>query len=311
MLKLDLNLKELKKIITHNKAKRFMIELPEGLKHKYLEIISYFKDTKKEFVLSIDTTFGACDIYENDLKKSDCHTIIHFGHSKFINTKQNIIYWPGYYSFEKEDIERAIKDIEKHFAKKKITIVGPIQYENFITEVINGLKKHNKLDIILGKKTNRLNPNQILGCDCSSIQNITNKLDAIVYLGDGAFHFNALHNEKSYKYDFQNGFKELQITKKPNYGALFLESKVVGIYVSSKIGQNKIKICEGLVKKIEKTKKEVIILYGNEINNEKLLGLGINMLINTACPRITDDYKNYSLPIIDYKEFLEVYKKYY
>lgn len=313
MLTLDLQLNELYKILKKQKAKRFLLELPEGLKHRSFEIINYMKDLKKEFVLSIDTTFGACDIYETELSKANCQAIIHFGHTKFVlqKLKQNIIYWPCYYTFENEDIIKATKDIEKNFKNKYITIVGPIQYKYFIKEIIINLKKNKKVKYKDNNKQVRLEQNQILGCDCSSVDKIVNDLDAIIYLGDGNFHFNVLQNLRAYKYNLNNIFQEIQEIKKPKFDAILLESKKIGIYVSSKLGQNKIKIAEDVAQKVGHCKKEYIILYGNEINNEKLLGLGLNLVINTACPRITDDYRNYSLPVIDYKDFLEMYKKYY
>lgn len=313
MLKLNLQLNELRKVLLKQKVKRFLLELPEGLKHRTFEIISTLNLPSKEFVLSIDTTFGACDIYETDLKKVNCDAIIHFGHTKFVLQKlsQNIIYWPCYYSFDSEDITKYVKDIEREFKNKKITIVGPIQYRFVIEETIKQLKKNKKLQYIANAKNGRLEQNQILGCDCSSVDKIANKVDAIIYFGDGNFHFNALHNEKSYKYDFQNGFEKIENKKTIKYDALFLEAKTFGIYVSSKLGQNKIKVAEDIAEKIKRNGKKCLILYGNEINGNKLIGLGINFLINTACPRISDDYKSYYLPVIDYKEFLELYKRYY
>lgn len=313
MLKLDLQLNELSKVVKRSKAKRFLIELPEGLKTKILNIQNALHTSNKEFVFSLDTTFGACDIYETDLSKADCDAIIHFGHTKFVlnKIKQNVIYWPCYYSFDSPDITKYVKDIEKEFKNKRITIVGPIQYNFVINEIIIQLKSNKKLQYIENKSQGRLGKNQILGCDCSSIQTIVNKIDAIIYFGDGNFHFNALQNTKAYKYLFNGKFELIENKIKPKFDALFLESKIIGIYVSSKIGQNKIKIAEEIVKKIKKIKKEYILLYGNEISNEKLIGLGINFVINTACPRITDDYKNYNFPMINYNEFLEMYKKYY
>jgi len=313
MLQLDLQLNELKKVLQKQKAKRFLLELPEGLKHRAFEIINYMKDLKKDFVLSIDTTFGACDIYETELQKTNCQAIIHFGHTKFVlqKLKQNIIYWPCYYTFDNSDIIKITKDIEKHFAKKKITLVGPIQYKFVIKELIKELNKNKKLQYVENNKQGRLEVNQILGCDCSSLDKIANKLNAIIYFGDGNFHFNALQDLKAYKYNLNGNFEEIAQHKKPKYDALFLEAKTIGIYVSSKLGQNKIKIAEDVAQKLKSIKKNSIILYGNEINNDKLIGLGLNMIINTACPRITDDYRNYSLPVIDYKEFLELHKKYY
>lgn len=315
MLVLDLQLNELKKALKKEKAKRFLLELPEGLKHRAFEIIEFMKDLNKEFVLSVDTTFGACDIYETDLNKSDSQAIIHFGHNKFVlqKIKTKIIYWPCYYSFDKNDLEKVIKDIEKHFTKKIITIVGPIQYKYIIKEIIVLLKENKKVKYQDNNKQGRLEQNQILGCDYSSLNKVSEKIDAIIYFGDGNFHFNALKNLKAYKYTFNGFFEEIKPENRPkiNFDALVLSAKKIGIYVSSKLGQNKILIAKDISKKLNKIEKENIILYGNEINNEKLLGLNLNLIINTACPRITDDYKNYSIAIVDYKDFLEIYKKYY
>jgi 2-(3-amino-3-carboxypropyl)histidine synthase len=315
MLELDLQLNELKKVLQKDKSKRYLLELPEGLKHKAFEIINFMTDLKKEFVLSIDTTFGACDIYETDLKKSNSQTIIHFGHNKYVlqKIKENIIYWPCFYKFDENDLKKYIKDIETKFKNKKITLVGPIQYKYLIKDIINELKKNKIVNYIDNIKQGRLEQNQILGCDCSILNKIVDKIDAIIYLGDGNFHFEALKNLKAYKYNFNKIFEEIEYKydSKINYEVLFLSAKKIGIYVSSKLGQNKIILAKEISKKLNKIEKENIIIYGNEINNEKLLGLNLNLIINTACPRITDDYKNYSIAIIDYKNFLEIYTKYY
>lgn len=313
MLQLDLQLSELKRVLKKDKAKKYFLELPEGLKHRTFEIIEFMRDLNKEFVLSIDTTFGACDIYETDLKKSDSQKIIHFGHNKFVlqKIKENIIYWPCYYSFDIKDVDKYTKDIEKEFKNKNISIVGPIQYKYLIKEIVSLLKKNKKVNYLDNNKQGRLETNQILGCDYSSLNKILNKLDAIIYLGDGNFHFNALNNLKAYKYNFNNNFEKIDTKKNINLDAIFLSAKKIGIYVSSKLGQNKILIAKDISKKLNKIGKESLIIYGNEINNDKLLGLGLNLIINTACPRISDDYKNYSIAILDYKVFLETYSKYF
>ena len=174
MLVLDLQLNELKKVLKKEKANRFLLQLPEGLKHRAFEIIDYMKDLKKEFVLSIDTTFGACDIYETELKKSNSQAIIHFGHNKFIlqNIKEKVIYWPCYYTFDKKDLEKCVKDIEKF--KNKNIYCKYYQYKYLIKEIIKTLK-NNIVKIINNNKNNRLEQNQILGCDNSSLNNILEK----------------------------------------------------------------------------------------------------------------------------------------
>jgi len=54
-----LNLGKLSKIVKNEKANQILIELPEGLKHSAINIVSELEKTGKKFVLSIDTTFVA------------------------------------------------------------------------------------------------------------------------------------------------------------------------------------------------------------------------------------------------------------
>lgn len=311
-MQLELNLKQLSSTIKENKGKSYLIEIPEGLKQMTLEILKELQKTKKEFVLNIETTFGACDLLEDSIAKAGCDSIIHFGHNKFVLQKINkkVIYWPTFYSATKKEILKFVDDLEKKFSEKKIIIVGPIQYENVILQVIKVLKKSKKVQICEGKQTKRLNKTQILGCDCSSISDIGNKVDVIIYFGDGNFHFNAIKNNALvYKYDFNGKFEEQKI-KERKLDAIFLMAKKVGIFVSSKIGQSNIIVAKKIKNEFIKQKKEPFILFGNELNNSKLLGLDLDLIINTACPRISDDYKNYSKPIINSEEFFALTKKY-
>ncbi len=309
-MQLELNLNALSTVIKKDKGKFYLLEVPEGLKQRSLEILKELQKTKKEFVLNIDTTFGACDLLENSIAKAGCDSIIHFGHNKFIlqKIKANVIYWPTFYSATKKEILKYVNDVERNFLTKKIVIVGPIQYENVILQVITVLKKNKKVQICEGKPTKRLNKTQILGCDCSSISQIGKSVDAVIYFGDGNFHFNAIKG-KAYKYNFNEKFEEQKI-KERKLDALFLTSKKIGVFVSSKTGQNNTVIANKIKNILQKQKKEAIILFGNELNNSKLVGLNLDLIINTACPRISDDYSNYSKPILNSDAFFEIIKKY-
>ncbi len=309
-MQLELNLKQLSSIIKKDKGKSYLIEIPEGLKQRALEILQELQKTKKEFVLNIETTFGACDLLEDSITKTGCDSIIHFGHNKFVlqKIKQNVIYWPTFYSATKKELLKYVNDIERKFVMKKIVIVGPIQYENVILQIIKILEKNKKVQICEGKSTKRLNKTQILGCDCSSISDVRNNVNAIIYFGDGNFHFNAL-KEKAYKYDFNGKFEEQKIKERKS-DAVFLIAKKVGIFVSSKIGQSNIIMAKKIKKELITQKKEVVILFGNELNNSKLLGMDLDLIVNTACPRINYDYSNYNKPILNTEEFFNLIKRY-
>jgi 2-(3-amino-3-carboxypropyl)histidine synthase len=78
----DLELEKAVKSILKNKAKKVLIQLPDGLKPKGKEIVDFLVEkTKAEIFLFGGTCFGACDI--PDCKGYDL--LIQFGHSKWVN----------------------------------------------------------------------------------------------------------------------------------------------------------------------------------------------------------------------------------
>jgi diphthamide biosynthesis enzyme Dph1/Dph2-like protein len=67
------------------------------------------------------------------------------------------------------------------------------------------------------------------------------------------------------------------------------DAKKVGIIISWKKGQNKIKEAERMKRKLEKRGKEVYILAFDNVSKDKIEGLKLDCLINLACPRLDDD----------------------
>ena len=58
--------------------------------------------------------------------------------------------------------------------------------------------------------------------------------------------------------------------------------------------------------KLEKAGKNVWILVADEITPEKLMGLNIEVLVNTACPRIRDDWKSLGKTVINAEDVEKV-----
>jgi 2-(3-amino-3-carboxypropyl)histidine synthase len=72
-LELDKAVKEIKS----KKAKRVLIQLPEGLKAKAQEIVDFIQEnTKAKCFIWLGTCYGACDI-----PKADFDLLIQWGHS--------------------------------------------------------------------------------------------------------------------------------------------------------------------------------------------------------------------------------------
>lgn len=80
----DLELERVVKEIKSNKAKRVLLQFPDGLKQYATLIVDYLeKKTNAEFLIWFDSCFGACDTPVGiDNLKIDL--IIQFGHNEMM-----------------------------------------------------------------------------------------------------------------------------------------------------------------------------------------------------------------------------------
>jgi 2-(3-amino-3-carboxypropyl)histidine synthase len=76
----------------------------------------------------------------------------------------------------------------------------------------------------------------------------------------------------------------------------FKEAKTVGILVSTKPGQERMKQALGLKAKLAGS-KETFIFAANEIKPDCFVGYNVDAWVNTACPRIGEDA--FDRPVVD------------
>ena len=184
---------------------------------------------------------------------------------------------------------------------KKIGLITSVQFTDYIKKIKNFLEQNNKK--IFVAKGNQKHPAQILGCDLSAGEKINSKVDAFLYIGDGRFHplglamktskdvfsFNPLNNHfsKIKKDEINNHKKTLRIKK-----IRFISAENIGILVSTKPGQNKLKKALQIKNKLEKKDKKCYIFCFDTLNLNELENFPfIDFWVNTACPRIEEDSK--------------------
>jgi len=188
----------------------------------------------------------------------------------FIHAKSNL------------DITKVLKKIE---TEGKAGIVTTIQH-------LHKLKDAEKIipdSILIG---------QVLGCDVSAAEKAKDKVDFFIYIGTGEFHPLGLAMKTGKKVIIANpatnqvsevSEKEIEDYKKKIKGKYlkFLSAEKIGILVSTKPGQNRLK--DAL--KFQKTlKKPSYILIANIFSENKLENYpDIDIFVNTACSRI--DFK--------------------
>jgi 2-(3-amino-3-carboxypropyl)histidine synthase len=305
-MELNLDINGLVKEIVTTEVKKIVLQVPEGLKTQAQTIISSLDKFGIQTYLSIEPVYGACDLATNFMDTVKADAIVHIGHTEFLNSKKKVIYWPCYYEATKEEISKLSKNIDSELANKRITFVGPIQYK----KVIELLEKEVKNVIIVKTKSSGLlQAGQILGCDTSILSPMLKEIDAVVYIGDGAFHISAItQNIQIYTLgglDVVLYEQKDDLKKKIMNEYIFKEAKNVGILVTSKIGQNNYKVAEKIYEELKKQGKSPYLLIADFISYDKILGLKLDCLINTACPRLVDDKENYKIPLINYKDILK------
>lgn len=163
---------------------------------------------------------------------------------------------------------------------KNLAITYSIQFKDIATEIKNVLKDKNITSFT-----------QVLGCSKPVFKNT----DAILLIGSGKFHGISLaYNTKLPVYILNRDTlnivskQDIEIIEKKQRALYlrYLNSNKVGIIVSTKPGQSKLKTA--LAFKKDSDKKTYVFLTNN-INSNEFENFRVDSWINTACPRLDMD----------------------
>jgi diphthamide biosynthesis enzyme Dph1/Dph2-like protein len=176
---------------------------------------------------------------------------------------------------------RKILEISK-VLPKNIAITYSIQFKNIAQNIKKILLKNHKITCFI----------QVLGCSRPKFPKNTN---AILLIGSGRFHGISLAygtnlpiyilNRNNLSKITKEEVEKLQKKQKAAY-LRFLNSNEVGILVSTKPGQNRLKKALEFKKQL---KKKSYLFLSNNINTNEFENFPINSYINTACPQLELD----------------------
>lgn len=195
---------------------------------------------------------------------------------------------------------------------RKIGLVSAVQFAWQLDEIKKFLEKKGKKAFIGKPSRHAVLRGQILGCDASSAENIEEKVECFLYVGTGEFHPLGLRTGKPIF--ILNPFtkkisripeESIKLEKKKQQIRIlkFKEAKIIGILVSTKYGQERIREAECLKAKLEKARKEAyLFICGTIIPNELLNFPQIECWANTACPRIDDSELYNNKPIVNFED---------
>jgi 2-(3-amino-3-carboxypropyl)histidine synthase len=308
----DLEEKRLKEEVRKRKAKRVLIQLPEGLKPYGFYLASIIEKTGALAIISADPCYGACDLATSEAESLNADLIVHYGHSKMTEEKKTLFFEAKAKSSVKDVVKKALPLLKDW---KKIGLVTTVQHVHSLTEAREELLKAGKT-VAIGDTRLAKYAGQITGCNLSNAKTIKKEVDAFLFVGGGRFHAVgvALATAKptiaADPYEKTAFIVEKAVDKilKQRWAQISLAKKAekFALLIGLKSGQKKLETAIKVKQKLEKNGKHVILLALREITPEALLQFpDIEAFVNTACPRVSlDDAPRFNKPVITFNETL-------
>jgi 2-(3-amino-3-carboxypropyl)histidine synthase len=312
----DFEEERIKQEIIRLRAKRILLQLPEGLKPEAPKIAKTIEKTGAIPIISADPCYGACDLALCDAEVLDVDLIVHFGHAKMVkHEKVPTIYVEARATVP---VEAAILQAIPLLADyTKIGFATSVQHLQTLDEVRDLLTREGKI-VVIGDSGQIAYPGQVSGCNYSNAKSIADEVEAFLFVGGGMFHALGialstakptviadpydnrafLVNEQAAKI-LKQRFANIQEAK---------SGKTFGVVVGLKPGQNHLDTALKVKEIADKNGKAAYVLAGREITPEVLLEFPtIDAYVNTACPRISLEVTSkFSKPVLTVNEFMVV-----
>ncbi len=306
----DFELGKIKELIKERGAKRVGLQLPEGIKTVATDIASEIsKETGAEVIISGNSCYGACDIDEKLMRNVDM--LFHFGHTDTFSFKKRkpVLKEKKVFFIELRsnvDIKPAVEKAVAEIQGDTVGLVATVQHVHALKEAKILLARFGKKAII-GKSRLKYD-GQVLGCDFSSAMGTC---EEILFVSSGGFHPAgiALYVGKRViaadPFTMQISIYEPEEQRKKRYLVIAraLDAKSVAIIVGMKTGQFELDKAIELKRKTVEKGLNAYLVTMDEISEDKLLGFKVDAFVNTACPRLVEDFTHFKKPVLSIKEF--------
>ena len=303
---IQLDMEGIIEIISNSGARIVGLQAPEGLKRSLPKMAKEITEkTGAEVILSGDPCYGACDI-DLDLGK-EVDLVIHLGHTTLGDGPDKFVYFEARMPGDLKDaVERSIPLLRG----KKIGVATTVQHVHKLDDALEVLQDHG-LQGVVGPACGRARyPGQVLGCSFGTIKGL--EVGEYLFLGTGRFHplGIALSTGKRVIASDPVTGEVAEIDPDPmlrrRWGAIAraMDSKKIAVIVSKKPGQRRWETARKIVD-LGKTKgRDMVLVYVDNIEPDRLINLGVDAAVSTACPRIAlDDAAKYNIPVLTPQEF--------
>ncbi|MDD5340578.1 MAG: diphthamide biosynthesis enzyme Dph2 [Candidatus ainarchaeum sp.] len=284
---------------------RILLQFPEGLKQKALELSRKYESEGHEVFLSASACYGACDIAIDEARWLKADKIIHFGHNRFVKTDLGVpVEYVEYgIDIDVNELAAVLPHIKQY---RSIALATTVQHIHQLGEMRAFFEKNGK-KVFTAKGERADKEGQVLGCDAGAVTKVAKDVDAVVFVGNGLFHPLAIEVGKPvFFYDtsakkVQDVSAEAERLRKRRKGAIAkaLTCRRFGILVSTKPGQFNLAQAEWAKKELRKRGLEAAILAANELEPLSVNNFMVfDAYVTTACPRMADDSEEWGRPLL-------------
>jgi len=308
----ELEEKRLEEEIKRRKAKRVLLQLPDGLKPKGARLAAVIERAGATAIISGDPCYGACDIAVSEAQDLKADLIVHYGHTRMMeDTGVPVVYFEAPVAIPLgKVVEKAVKLLEPW---KSIGLATTVQHIKSLREAEEILSSAGK-DVHIGDASEMLYPGQVLGCNYINAKAVASNVEAFLFIGGGRFHPLGLalatmkpvvvadpFEERAYPLD---AYVRKMLRKRWAGIEEARKAESYGVIVGLKFGQKRLEAALKVRGELRRKGKEAHLLALREITPVSLAQFPVfEAYINTACPRISvDEPSIFTRPVLTLKE---------
>ncbi len=312
MEQFDFEEERIKQEIKRLKAKRVLIQLPEGLKPHGFRLARVVEKTGALPIVSADPCYGGCDLAMAEAESLGVNLIIHYGHAKLLRHERvPTIYVEARATINVDDaVEKALLLLEKWRKIGLATTVQHVQKLDNVKEIL----LHAGRTVIIGDAGRMNYPGQVIGCDYSNVKSIVGDVEAFLFVGGGRFHALGValstlkptivadpYEKRAFSVD-----EEARKILKQRWASIeeAKGAKTFAVLVGLKPGQKKFEEALILKEELQKAGKKAHLFAVRNITPEALMNFPeVDAYVNTACPRLSlDDPSKFQKPVLTQNE---------
>jgi len=299
----DFELKRVASIITATKARRILIQLPEGLQRCVDMVVSELRkyvEDDTSILVSLNPSYGAClvDEYTADSVKADL--IIHFGHLEYpyYKPRKRTVFIPvEYRGTNRDKILNMVMNLCTS-QTNKVCLVTTAQHIKLVNDIVLNLARHCNVEF----------QGTVLGCKPVD----TRGCEKTVVIAGGKFHcitqaLYAINNDvlclDPYTYSLWNPKKDVARILRVRYWKMYsAKDAKKWLLIDGMYGQSRPEVLHRIAELLRKQGRSYVVAKVLRLDEHVLQNIGIenfDAVVVLSCPRIAiDDLEHIEVPVL-------------